>query len=240
MPSSTAASSSRWERAPSNPLRSEVPQSEVARLLGYPAGWPLEGEVRELADWARGWCRAHAHTTVAHRFLEIGRLGESEVEWSGGVFRSAVLAERLRAGGAHAFVAVALSTGSELEREVERLTQGGKVVEATFLDRFGAALVEWMVHQAEHDLHEERAEEGERLLAPLSPGHEDWVLTDQPSLFGVFEGACGDLELLDSGMLRPRNALLTVFGVTRSAAPEDRKPSRCSRCTWSPCAFRRP
>ena len=220
-------------------VRSEVPDSEVARMLGYPFGRPMEGEVRDLAHWARDWCRDHTRPTIVRRWLEIDRLGASEIEWSGGVFRSRVLADRLRAGRAHALVALALSTGGGLEREVERRTTRGERVEATFLDRFGAALAEWMAHGAEHDLRAERAEVGETLLAPLSPGHEDWTLADQGALFAAFGDEPGDLELLDSGMLRPRNALLTVFGVTRFGPQVGPRTERCSRCTWSPCHFRR-
>ena len=58
-----------------------VPEAEVARLLGYPAGRRLEGEVRALAEEARLWCQRHAAPTVRTRVQEITQLGASEIAW---------------------------------------------------------------------------------------------------------------------------------------------------------------
>ena len=51
----------------------------------------------------------------------------------------------------------------------------------------------------------------------------------------------GKLEVLDSGALRPKKALLAVFGLTRKVDRVRRltELSPCENCSFTPCQFRR-
>lgn len=229
-------------------LVGEVPEAEYARILGYPPGHEAEGEVRRLMRVARKWCTAHARPTVRLRQLAITRIGRKNVEWStagdsageAGLFRSATLARRLRRADAHDLVAVQISSGIEIEGEIEFLSGTGELVEANFLDRYGAALVEWLLYSTEESLGELAHEHDMSVLPAMSPGHEDWTLRDQRWLLGCFGPRARSVELLDSGMLRPRNALLAVFGLTHARHHHEQADSiPCQRCSWTPCSFRR-
>ena len=222
----------------------DVPEEEVARLLGYPPGRELAGDARALADAARAWSAEHARPRILAELLDVTGLDAATTQWrsphGSGAFRSADLARRLADARAHGLFAVAVTAGPELERELERLGGTGDQVEAAFLDRFAAALVEWLVHAAGLELERVAAAEGASLLPPRSPGREDWQLEDQSRLLGAFDAELPDLRLLSSGMLVPRNSLLTVFGLTRHVVPHGAGGSvPCADCSWSPCAFRR-
>lgn len=225
----------------------DVPDAEVLRLLGYPADREPGDDVRALMRTAREWCVAHARPAVRLKPLRITRIGRKTITWETsrrggggpGLFRSETLARRLGAAGAHSMVAAAISSGREIEGEVEFLTGTGELVEATMLDRFGAALAEWLLHKTEERLRAFAAEDRLTLLPPLGPGHEDWTLRDMRWLLGSWGARSRDVELLPSGMLRPRNALLAVFGLTYASLPEPEPANPCPRCTHAPCDFRR-
>ena len=56
------------------------------------------------------------------------------------------------------------------------------------------------------------------VLPHYSPGYPEWDIAEQPRLFellklGAAKTPCA-IEVLESGMLRPKKSLLAVFGVT--------------------------
>ena len=56
------------------------------------------------------------------------------------------------------------------------------------------------------------------MLPHYSPGYPEWTIDEQPLLLDVIRApqpAAVPLEVLESGMLRPKKSLLAVFGVTR-------------------------
>ena len=72
------------------------------------------------------------------------------------------------------------------------------------------------------------------VLPHYSPGYPEWDIAEQPRAAGADPPerptiACpAELEVLDSGMLRPKKSLLAVFGLTRHAdrvAPAHRAQS---------------
>lgn len=218
----------------------DVPEEEVARLLGVPSGRALADDARALVEAGRAWCARHARPRVRAERLRVTRLGESTTAWrsahAAGEFESRDVARRLGDESAHALYAVAVTTGAELERKLERLAD--RPVEAAFLDRFAAAWTEWLVHEAGVALGETAAREGALLLPPRSPGREDWDLAEQARLLSAFGPGLVEPRLLPSGMLAPRHSVLTAFGLTRSATASGASVP-CLDCSWSPCAFRR-
>ena len=57
------------------------------------------------------------------------------------------------------------------------------------------------------------------VLPHYSPGYPEWAIDEQPRLLELINrrgsGAAVPVEVLESGMLRPKKSLLAVFGVTR-------------------------
>ena len=161
---------------------------EYARLLGYPAGKPLEGDVLARAEEALDWYRRHGNPKVYAR-----------------VVGSETLA--------------AITAGVEVEDEVAKLWEADRVDEAYFLDRLAAAVVEHLAAS---------------LGNGRSPGHRGFPLEEQPRVFGQIASLAPDIEILPSGMLRPKNSLLVVY----NAEDEGARVSPCSHCDWR-CSFRR-
>ena len=57
------------------------------------------------------------------------------------------------------------------------------------------------------------------VLPHYSPGYPEWDIAEQAALLALLTASAaplpGPLEVLDSGMLRPKKSLLAVFGLTR-------------------------
>jgi hypothetical protein len=161
---------------------------EYARLLGYPWGRPLEGQVLLRAEEAIEWYRRNGKPRVYFRGL-----GENTI--------------------------AAITAGSEVEEEVDKLWQSDRVDEAYFLDRLAAGVVERLAS----DLGPHR-----------SPGYPGFPLEEQHALFAHLAPLSPEIEILPSGMLKPKNSLLGIFSLAGHAA---RNP--CSSCGLPRCSFRR-
>jgi hypothetical protein len=82
------------------------------------------------------------------------------------------------------------------------------------------------------------------VLPHYSPGYPEWPIAEQPRLFTLLREAAGPMlpvEVLESGMLRPKKSLLAVFGLTRHVdrvTPlSDLVP--CENCSFLACQYRR-
>jgi len=191
----------------------QVQDAEYHRLLGYPHGRQPEGRAAELAAWARAW------------YAEHGR------PWT--YSREATLPDR-------AFI-VAVSAGSEIEEEAQRLWQAGHPDEYFFLEIYGSAVVEHLNAAAGAELCAWADPQGLAILPHWSPGYPGVDIAEQARLLERIQPLPHRLEVLPSGMLRPKKSQLSVFPVvpktegTRSLA--EHVP--CSGCSYTPCQFRR-
>ena len=223
-----------------------LPEQEYTRLLGYPPGRLLKGDATIFGQEARSWCDKNARPWARARTLEVLELRDHEVAWRSpdvglsGVFHSTDLANRLTHARAHALIAVAVSAGAEVDAKVHRLHKSGAFVDASFLDRYAAALAEWVAAEVGRSLAEAVQPDRGTVLTSRSPGREDWDLRDQAQLFASLGIESADVEMTDGGMLRPVNSLLTTFGITRDKLTLGQLGTiPCETCTWSPCRFRR-
>jgi hypothetical protein len=209
-----------------------VDPAEYARLLGWPRGRALSGELAARAEKARSWYAVHGRPFVAAR-----RLAREGIHG----FSCPSFRRRLDVGGAHALLALAASAGPEVDAEVDRRWAEGRPDEAFFLDRFAAAVAEHLVRAASVQGCRAAEAEGETLLPHLSPGCGGWDLADQPrlmrALFG--DGPTGPLRLLDSGALAPRASVLAALGIARRPVQAAAPDHACRVCDHPRCAFRR-
>ena len=91
------------------------------------------------------------------------------------------------------------------------------------------------------------ADENKMAVLPhQSPGYTGWDITDQGRLWNLFpqhsnRGFPGELEVLDSGMLRPEKSQLLVFGLTRDLEKARRfaRLIPCEDCSLPNCRYRR-
>jgi len=91
------------------------------------------------------------------------------------------------------------------------------------------------------------ADENQMAVLPhFSPGYSGWNIAEQVPLWNLFRKNFsgdfpGELEVLDSGMLRPKKSLLAVMGLTRDLE-KARRFSRlipCENCSLAGCQYRR-
>lgn len=223
-----------------------VQEAEYRRLLGYPAQHDLEGRSGELANWARQWYREYGRPWIYARQTGGLDLTAGTIRVQGAEFASRHFHEQLSAAQAHDAVLVAVSAGSECESQAHELWQEGKPDEYFFLEMFGSAVVEHLVANASGRVCAWAENNGMRVLPHYSPGYSGWEMADQIKLGQLLRHANGSglpgfLQVLDTGMLRPKKSLLAVSGLTRHV---DRvRPFSglvpCHNCSLPGCQYRR-
>jgi hypothetical protein len=219
---------------------------EYIRLLGYPRGWELEGRAAELAEWARAWYAEHGRPWFYVRQAETFALPDAAIEIDGVAFASARLRNTLQQAGAHSAVLVAVGAGPEAEENARQLWAEEKPDEYFFLEIFASAVVEHLATLTGARLCDWAEQHQMAVLPHYSPGYPEWDVAEQPRLLqmirrtghAAFPSA---LDVLESGMLRPRKSLLAVFGLThhrdRLRRLTDLVP--CENCSFGPCQYRR-
>ncbi|MBI5766951.1 MAG: hypothetical protein HZA93_04100 [Verrucomicrobia bacterium] len=224
---------------------STVEEAEYVRLLGYPRGHVLTDRARELAGWGRQWFADHGRPWVYLREASLDYAGDV-LRIDGCEFQSRQLREHLSRAGATRVVLVAACAGGNCEDQARQLWEAAKPDEYFFLEMFGSAVVERMVATASGRICELADRDGLMAVPHYSPGYSGWDVSDQARLFelitrGAQRAFPEPIEVMASGMLRPKKALLGVFGLApKSAAGRDAlRASPCANCALASCRFRR-
>lgn len=223
----------------------EVVESEYRRLLGYPRDHVPGERSAQLAAWAR------------QTFAEIGRpwlyLREANLELGGEPLRiddrdfaSPQLHRHLRQTGARRVVLLAVSAGAAAEERARALWADGRPDEYFFLEMLASAVVEHLVTQANARVCAFAEQHGLAAVPHYSPGYTGWNVAEQNALFDLIAGGRSigfpePLEVLSSGMLRPKKSLLAVIGLAAAGSADRRRLARvpCEGCAYSPCHYRR-
>lgn len=234
-----------FELIETSPLM-DVQGSEYQRLLGYPKDHVLDGRARELADSARDWFSAHGRPWIYAREIGALELRNDKVLIGGTEFSSKRLHGIFAEAQAYSAVLVAVSAGKECEERAHELWNDGKPDEYFFLKVFGSAAVEHLVTVASGRICGWADENKMAALPHFSPGYSGWDIAEQPRLWNLFRQHAngrfpGELEVMETGMLRPEKSLLTVFGLTHDLE-KARRFSRlipCETCSLPNCRYRR-
>lgn len=222
-----------------------VQESEYKRLLGFPRDYVLEGRARELAEETREWYKRHGKPWIFARQAENLHLGNGSVDIGGTVFSSRQLHDSFYAAEAHSAVLTVVSAGKECEERAGQFWREGKPDEYFFMEMFGSAVVEHLVAVAAGRICAWADGQVMVALPNYSPGYSGWDVAEQPKLWKLIRQSNGhfpgELDVLESGMLRPKKSLLTVFGLTRHL-DKVRPASKlipCENCSLPGCQFRR-
>ena len=219
-----------------------VTDSEYRRLLGYPPGHEPGAHALELAANTRSWFAAHGRPWMYLREVSLD-LADGALHLDGVAFHSRQLHEHLRAAGARRAVLVAVSAGRAGEAHARQLWQESKPDEYFFTEVFGSAVVEQLVASLNGRVCDLAERDGLMAIPHYSPGYAGWDVAEQNKLFelitrGATQPFPEPLEVLASGMLRPKKSLLAVVGLTeRALASAPVTP--CETCSFSPCRYRR-
>lgn len=223
-----------------------VQESEYARLLGYPRQHRAGERSRELAEWARRWYAEHGRPWIFARDAGGIEIAPGKISLSGAEFVSDRLHEQFVASAAHEAMLVAVSAGKECEEKARQCWQEGKPDEYFFLEMYGSAVVEHLVTHAAGRICAWADHHRMAVLPHYSPGYSGWPVSDQPKLFDIIRGNNGspfpaELHVMETGMLRPKKSLLTVFGLTRHSekVQPGSKLIPCENCSLPNCQYRR-
>lgn len=223
-----------------------VQEVEYRRLLGYPRDHELSGRALELADWARGWYAERGRPWWYARQAAGLALKDGRVTIEAMTFTSSRLHDQLREAGASSAALVAVGAGAECEEEARRLWEDEKPDEYFFLEIYGSAVVEALVAAAAFRLCEWADGNGVAVLPHYSPGYPEWDIADQGKLRDLIglerrSDLPGRVEVLGTGMLRPKKSLLAVFGLTPHVERVQRLTSLvpCANCSLPACRYRR-
>ncbi len=219
---------------------------EYVRLLGFPRGWQLEGRSLELADWARDWYAKHGRPWIYARQGNSFEISGDSICIDGTTFTSKRLRNTLQQAEAYSVALVAVSAGPEAEEEGRRRWVDEKPDEYFFLEIFASAVVEHLVTSAGARLCDWAENHGMAVLPHYSPGYPEWDIREQPRLLELMQKTRkqpfpANVEVFDTGMLRPKKTLLAVFGLTRHTDRLRRLTELvpCENCSFGPCQYRR-
>jgi hypothetical protein len=221
-----------------------IQEAEYKRLLGYPHDYELEGRARELADWARQWYAENGNPWVYARKIDELEISNGTLRINGTEFSSKRLCDQLRE--AQAAMVVAVSAGKECEEKARQLWQEEKPDEYFFLEVYGSAVVEHLITTTGARFCAWAEQQGMAILPHYSPGYPGWNVTDQSQLWELLRRKSGgefpgEIQVMDTGMLRPKKSLLAVFGIT-AQVDKVRKLTElipCESCSMKSCQYRR-
>jgi hypothetical protein len=224
----------------------DVQESEYQRLLGYPKHHVLAGRPLELADAARKWYAENGRPWIFARETGALELRDGKINLAGFEFSSRQFHDSLAAAQAHTAVLVAVSAGKECEEKAHELWRESKPDEYFFMEMFGSAVVEHLVTVVNGRICGWADANAMVALPHYSPGYSGWDVADQVKLWNLLRqnhggGFPGELEVLETGMLRPKKSLLAVVGVTRNLELARRFAGLipCENCSLSGCQYRR-
>jgi hypothetical protein len=223
-----------------------VQPAEYKRLLGLPADYVMTGRVSELAEYARAWYAKHGRPWLYARSCERVEILGDTVSIDGAAFHAVPLRTMFEVAGADGAVVAAVSAGPELEREALAMWKAEKPDEYFFLEMYGSAVVEHLIAHTGARLCAWAEAHHLAVLPHYSPGYPEWDIAEQYPLMSLLSGPRTPLlpsaiEVLESGMLRPKKSLLAVFGLTKNM--ELARPltgvAMCENCSYLSCQYRR-
>lgn len=223
-----------------------VIEDEYKRLLGYPRDHQLRGRSHELADWAAQWYKENGKPWLYSRHTDkIGYSGNKFLI-DGVEFSSKKLRKQFRDAAAESAMLVVVSAGKEIEGKAHQLWKEGKPDEYFFLEIYGSAVVERLVTTTGARFCAWADENGLAVLPHYSPGYPGWDIREQNKFLELIRQQNsyklpGEIQVLETGMLKPKKSLLALFGITKHLDKTQnlRELIPCENCSLQNCQYRR-
>lgn len=219
-----------------------VSDAEFKRLLQVPADFVFTDQMAEQDAWVRAWYSEHGRPWLWASDVETCSVAGEVTTVGGQELTSRELARRFRQ--AHGAVVVGASAGPEAEAEAARWWEQDEPDRYYFIESYASAVVEALIAEARGRLCAWADSRGSVLLPHYSPGYQGWTVGDQARVFSLLTErgtSPGPLEVMSSGMLRPKKSQLAVFALapvgSAAAEPADLVP--CKYCAQRKCTFRR-
>jgi hypothetical protein len=223
-----------------------VQEAEYKRLLGYPNHHKLDGKAQELADWARQWYAENGKPWVYARQADELDISNGTLRINGFEFSSKRLCDQLVDARAHSVMLVAVSAGKECEEKARQLWREEKPDEYFFLEVYGSAVVEHLITTTGFRFCAWAEQHHAAILPHYGPGYPGWEVADQFRLLELIRrkkggDLPGKIQVMDTGMLRPKKSQLAVFGITKQVGRvrDLRELIPCETCSMPSCQYRR-
>jgi len=225
--------------------RVNVPWLEYRRLLGYPVEHKLTDRAAELARLTREWFTTHARPWVYLREASLD-LSNDQLLIDGVAFNSPRLHAQLLQAGAQRVILAAVSAGHQIVDRSAQLWGEEKPDEYFFAEVYGSAVVENLVAGLSGRICDLAEPSGLMAIPHYSPGYAGWDVAEQNRLFELIAknlstGFPEPVEVLSSGMIKPKKSLLGIFGLIPRTEAALNTPGLipCERCSYEPCQYRR-
>ncbi|WED65046.1 hypothetical protein PXH66_22075 [Synoicihabitans lomoniglobus] len=223
----------------------DVPRAEYHRLLGYPPGHQPDERIDALIHLTTAWYATHGEPWIYLREATLD-LSDDRLVIDGVTFNSPKLHAHLREAGATRVMLAAVGAGSAIADRSANLWRDQKPDEYFFAEVYGSAVVEHLVASLSGRICDLAEPAGLMAIPHYSPGYAGWDVSEQNRLFDLITGHLGhalpeSLEVLSSGMLKPKKSLLGVFGLIERTPEALATPGLipCERCAFEPCQYRR-
>ncbi len=135
-----------------------------------------------------------------------------------------------------AVIALAVTVGSDIERESDAEFQKGNYTEGLLLDAAATAMTEHVADQLNDFIHAEAQKNGQKTTWRFSPGYGDWPVSCQKNLCRAIGADTIGISVTDHFMLTPRKSVTAVIGL--SACTQKPAPAHCAACSLAACQFR--
>ncbi len=221
-----------------------VLESELWRMLGYPAGAEPSPRALELIEETRAWYAENGHPWTYQRKVRIEYTSEG-ILLDGIPFPSRKLATYFRAGDVHEAWLLAVGAGKACAEEATAHWQAGRPDAYFFMEVYGSAIAEHLLSQLDLELCQHAASKGKLAIPHYSPGYDGWDVSEQQILHEAIikEGASPlpeTIKILSSGMILPRKTLFSLVGLLERSEKHlnDSRFIPCRSCPAPACSLR--
>ena len=205
----------------SEPLEVAVTRTEVLRCLGYPRTRAPQPQVADVLEGL--WEQAASLVTPRGIYRVVGQEAARDV------------------GMPEPSEVVGLgvcTVGPDLEREEQRLTREGQMLEALILDAYGSAAAEAAADAVSTRLCAVAQGWGYQLPPRVSPGYGGWPIESQPALLSLLAAGVVGISLTEGCMMMPRKSVSFGVRFERELDPRMAGRRRCDACDLADCAYR--
>jgi len=142
--------------------------------------------------------------------------------------------------GCERVVCMAVTVGSEIEREVTSKFARGEYLASVLLDAAATAAVEQAADVMEKNFAAMFARDGFKLRWRFSPGYGDWNLLEQSKIFLASGAEKIGLRLTEAMMLEPRKSVTAIIGLEKFSPCKKFSAVRkkCAACEKIDCPAR--
>jgi len=219
-------------------FRPEFPRDDVLRLMG---GGPDRKGTRATNAKVETWIR-RLRLSVSPRIVFSSRalrsVDHKGVQLSDGIYlRSGKLSRAL--GSSKRLVCFVATLGREIDAEVSRLTEKGRLSEAYIVDALGSVCAENTVERFQDAMDDHLREQGLGTTLRFSPGYCDWSVRQQITLFRMVDAKSIGVSLSPSALMSPQKSVSGVFGVATAGSVSPARSNPCLICAKRDCFSRR-